>query len=166
MTINDLLLGLMLPSGNDAAICLAENIGRLLRYSEGLGDAEILLMAQNALGHEDLHRFLDFMNEISDKLKMKRSQFVNPHGLNNEDNFSCCKDLGLLLTRALKSAKFREIVMTKEHSGVFFKRNATGYFGKNNKRMLQRSNFLSKLLESLLAIWCEYMVTLKRVNGF
>ena len=96
-------------------------------------------MSQNPLGNQDLHRFLDFMNETSDKLKMKRSQFVNPHGLNNEDNFSCCKDLGLLLTRALKSAKFREIVMTKEHSGVFFKRNATGYFGKNNKRKLQRS---------------------------
>lgn len=72
VTIEDLLRGLVIQSGNDAAIALAEHIA---------GDEKI---------------FANVMNQYAQKLGMKNSHFVNASGWPSDDHYSTAKDLALL----------------------------------------------------------------------
>ena len=121
MSVRDLLYGLMLPSGNDAALCLAENIGRLVRIASGANlDPRILGSSETA--YPDWYLFVDLMNEQRKLLNLKCSFFMNPHGLNNPKNFSTCEDLLLLCRKALELDLFRTIVQCKNHRGNHFSR--------------------------------------------
>lgn len=44
---------------------------------------------------------------------MKNSNFANPHGLSNPDNYSCVEDLGKLCRHAMKKQMFRTVVYTQ-----------------------------------------------------
>lgn len=94
LTVEELLYGLMLPSGNDAAEALAGNIagGR--------------------------NSFLKAMNDKAQELGMWDSFFFNPSGLDGETrdktSFSTCLDLLGLTSFALKDPEFAEIVSTYE----------------------------------------------------
>ena len=121
MNVRDLLFGIMLPSGNDAALCLAENIGRLIRLKKGKNLNRKLLNYKEC-PRPDFHFFIDLMNENRKKLKMKNSFFMNPHGLNNPRNFSTCQDLIILCQKALENPIFQEIVRCREYQGSCFKR--------------------------------------------
>lgn len=112
ITVEDLLYGLMLRSGNDAAIILAEHVGGSI---EG---------------------FTQLMNETASSLGMKNTYFINPSGL--EDNFgngntSTCYDLGLLMSYAMKNDKFKEIVSTKNKT---IKTNTKTYTWTNKNKLL------------------------------
>ncbi len=87
----DLLLGLILASGNDCAIALAEYIG-------GEGGQE---------------RFVEMMNEFILKLELNNSHFDNPHGLDSKTHYSSAYDLACVTAYAMKNKTFREIVATK-----------------------------------------------------
>lgn len=89
MTVNDLLYGLMLASGNDAAVALACHVGGSI---EG---------------------FADIMNERAAKLGLQNTQFKNPHGLDAQGHYSSARDLAILTAEAMKNEKFEEIVSTK-----------------------------------------------------
>ena len=89
LTVRELLLGLMLRSGNDSAVALALHVG---------GSVEA---------------FADLMNETARKVGCKDSNFVNPHGLHAPDHYTSAHDLALLTCTALNNADFREIVSTK-----------------------------------------------------
>lgn len=90
LTLRELLYGLLLHSGNDAAIALA------LACSDSVPE------------------FVALMNLKARKLGMKNSHFENPNGLDGEQHYSTAYDLGLLTCHALKIPLFREIVSTKE----------------------------------------------------
>lgn len=112
ITIEDLLYGLMLRSGNDTAIILAEHVGGSI---EG---------------------FTQLMNETAASLGMNNTYFINPSGL--EDNFgngntSTCYDLGLLMSYAMKNDKFKEIVSTKNKT---IKTNTKTYSWTNKNKLL------------------------------
>ena len=92
ITVNDLLMGLMLESGNDAAIALAEHIS---------GGVE---------------RFADLMNAKAKELGLKNTHFVVPHGLDNEEHYTTALELAKITDYALKIEKFRNIVATKEYN--------------------------------------------------
>ena len=117
MTVKDLFYGLMLPSGNDAAMCLAENIGRLIRLSHGSNLNPKILNTKNC-SKPDFYWFIDLMNNDRKELGMKNSFFMNPHGLNNPKNFSTCEDLMILCRKALQIEVFKEIIKCKEHKGL------------------------------------------------
>lgn len=87
--LEDILYGLMLRSGNDAAVAIAEHIGGSL---EG---------------------FIHLMNEKAAYLGMNNTHFTNPHGLDDDNHYSTSKDMALLTAYALKNPKFKEIVSTK-----------------------------------------------------
>lgn len=89
-TVEDLLYGLMLNSGNDAATALAE-------HTSG-----------------NIENFAKLMNDKARKIGMKNSSFTNPHGLDNENHYSTSYDMALLTRYALKNDTFREIVGTKK----------------------------------------------------
>ena len=89
-TVLELLYGLMLASGNDAAIALANFTG---------GSVE---------------NFSSMMNETARKLGLKNSHFVNPSGLDAEGHYSSALDLATLTAYALKNPVFSEIVSTKQ----------------------------------------------------
>lgn len=89
--IRDLLYGLMLRSGNDAAITLAVN----------------------TLGEE---KFVNKMNELARKIGMKDTLFQNPHGLDeNNKNISTAYDMALLACYAYKNKIYRKIISTKKY---------------------------------------------------
>lgn len=90
ITINDLLYGLMLRSGNDAAVALAEHVG---------GDKE---------------GFAKLMNDKAEELGLKDTHFVTPHGLDDPEHYTTAYELAKITDYALKNEKFAKIVSTKE----------------------------------------------------
>ena len=89
ITIEDLLYGLMLPSGNDAAIVLAENTSG------------------------SVPAFVDAMNKKAAALGLKDTHFVNPHGLDNPQHYSSAYDLAWMARYAMGNAEFAKIVGTQ-----------------------------------------------------
>ncbi len=92
VSIHDLLYGLMLSSGNDAAIALAEAI------SGNVPD------------------FLVLMNTKAKSLNLVNTNFESPHGLDSENHFSTAYDLALLADYALENDIFSKIVGTKTYT--------------------------------------------------
>ncbi len=90
ITMNDLLYGLMLRSGNDCAIAIAEHIS---------GSVE---------------NFSVLMNQKAFELGLFDSSFITPHGLDNENHYTTAYDLALLTNYALKNSDFKKIVSTKK----------------------------------------------------
>lgn len=88
MSLQHLLYGLMLRSGNDAAVAIAEHVG---------GSVE---------------GFALMMNEKAAAIGMTNSYFVNPHGLDADGHLSTANDMALLTAYALNNAAFRDIVKT------------------------------------------------------
>ena len=89
ITVNDLLYGLMLRSGNDAAVALANYVGGSI---EG---------------------FASMMNNKAKELGLANSHFVVPHGLDNDGHYTTAYELAKMADYALKIDKFKEIVSTK-----------------------------------------------------
>ncbi len=89
--VKDLLYGLMLRSGNDAATALAIHVG---------GSVEA---------------FADMMNDLANTIGAKNSHFVNPHGLDHPEHYTTAYDLALISAYALNNPIFKEIVSTKSH---------------------------------------------------
>lgn len=89
LTVGDLLYGLMLNSGNDAATALAEHTS---------GDVE---------------KFALLMNDKARNIGMKNSSFANPHGLDHENHYSTSYDMALLTKCAMENQTFKSIVGTK-----------------------------------------------------
>jgi len=92
LTIQDLLYGMMLHSGNDAATALAIYCGGTV---EG---------------------FAELMNDKADSLGMTDSHFVNPHGLDAPKHYSTAKDLAILSSEAMKNPIFAATVSAKSVS--------------------------------------------------
>ena len=105
--LEDLLYGLMLRSGNDAAYVIAEHIS---------GNLEI---------------FLNLMNKKAKELKLYNTHFTSPHGLDNENHYTTCYDLAILTDYALKNDVFKKIVSTNSTS-IFINNNLTNIHNTNN----------------------------------
>lgn len=92
ITVNDLLYGLMLRSGNDAAVALAEHVGG------------------------SVQGFADMMNKKKDELELYNTHFVTPHGLDNDEHYTTAYELAKLTDYALSNEKFAQIVNTKTYN--------------------------------------------------
>lgn len=91
-TVKDLLYGMMLCSGNDAATALACHLS---------GSVE---------------EFAKLMNEKAKELGMSNSSFKNPHGLNDDEHYSTASDMAKLSAYCMENETFRTIVGTKSHT--------------------------------------------------
>lgn len=109
VSMRSLLYGLMLKSGNDAAIVIAKKVG---------GSVE---------------EFVDMMNKKAEEIGMVNTLFHNPHGLDVEEkgNYSTAYDMALLMKEALKNPMFLEIVSTKDYTSEW------GAKWHNSNRLLE-----------------------------
>ena len=87
--MGDLLYGLMLQSGNDAAVAIAEGVS---------GSVE---------------EFAKLMTERARSIGAKNSSFKNPNGLDEEGHYTTAYDLALITKEAMENEKFAQIVSTK-----------------------------------------------------
>jgi D-alanyl-D-alanine carboxypeptidase (penicillin-binding protein 5/6) len=97
LPVKELLYGLLLPSGNDAATALAEHFGPRFGQSSD-GDPE--------------KRFVAEMNRRAKSLGLKELSYQDPHGLSPK-NVSSARDLAALAIEAMKDERFRSYVSTR-----------------------------------------------------
>lgn len=105
LSVRELLYGLMLPSGNDAAVALAEHFGDRVGHAKQPSQTE----------RTNLQRFVDAMNEQASHLDMQQTAFRNPHGLTQDGHVSSAQDLVKLAVTAMRIEPFRQIVATRQH---------------------------------------------------
>lgn len=111
MTLLDLLYGLMLRSGNDAALSIAKNVA---------GSTE---------------KFVELMNKEAQKIGMKNTTFNNPSGLDEEEgNYSTAYDMALLMSEAMKNTTFQKITKTKVYK---LNTNKSNYVWNNKNKLLK-----------------------------
>jgi D-alanyl-D-alanine carboxypeptidase (penicillin-binding protein 5/6) len=92
VTLEELLYGLLLRSGNDAATAIAQHIG-------------------GSVGG-----FMEMMNQEASNLGLTDTHFVNPHGLDAPDHYSSAYDLTMIARQALADPTLAEIVSTQEYT--------------------------------------------------
>ena len=92
VTYRDLLYGLMLPSGADAAQALTSNIS----------------------GSND--KFIDLMNDKAKELKLENTHYTNPTGLDDSNHYSTVKDVLKVFKYALKNEEFKKIITTSKYT--------------------------------------------------
>ena len=90
--LSDLLYGLMLKSGNDAAVAIAEHIS----------------------GSEEA--FAELMNETARSFGATNSHFVNANGLHDEDHYTCVYDLYLIFAHAIEEDFFMQLIQTTSYT--------------------------------------------------
>lgn len=105
--LKDLVYGLMLRSGNDAAVAISEHVGGSI---EG---------------------FAHLMNEKARWIGMTNSSFDNPHGLDSENHYSTAYDMALLMRYAMENGQFRKIVKDKS-----YKSEKRAYAWQNKNKLL------------------------------
>ena len=89
ITINNLLYGLLLVSGNDAAVALAEHVS---------GSVE---------------SFAEKMNQKAEEMNLEDTHFIVPHGLDMENHYTTALELAEMADYAMNNKKFAQIVNTK-----------------------------------------------------
>lgn len=105
VSVRELLYGLMLPSGNDAATALAEYIGPRFAPEGDGGDAA-----------KPVARFVAEMNRTAKELGMKQTRYTNPHGLPDNSHLSTANDQVLLAAKVMRNDLFRRYVQTRQHA--------------------------------------------------
>jgi len=111
MTVRELLYGMMLPSGNDAATALAYKISG------------------------DIPSFCKLMQQTANKCGAYNSSFENPHGLDAPKHYTTAHDLALITACALNNEIFKEIVTTK-NTRIRGSSEGTYRYLKNKNRLL------------------------------
>ncbi|MFC1721300.1 D-alanyl-D-alanine carboxypeptidase family protein [Patescibacteria group bacterium] len=90
--LGDLLKAALIKSANDAATAMARHVG---------GD--------------DLDNFVAMMNAKAEELGLTNTQYMNPHGFDEEGHYSTAHDIALLMAHAMENETFRKISAMKEH---------------------------------------------------
>ena len=109
ITIEELLYGVMLRSGNDAATAIGIALGG------------------------DLDTFIKKMNEKAANLGCKNTKFINPSGLFNKEHYTTARELSRISREAMKNELFREIAKTKVWRG----KDSDRTFENKNKTVTQ-----------------------------
>lgn len=92
LTVNDLLYGLLLCSGNDAAVALAEHVS---------GSVE---------------SFVTLMNQRAAELMATQTHFVNPHGLHDDNHYTTAYDLYLIFNECIKHSEFVDVISASAYT--------------------------------------------------
>jgi D-alanyl-D-alanine carboxypeptidase len=113
-SLQDLLYGMMLPSGNDAAHAIARAIG----YQDGDTDDQAV---QN---------FVDDMNQRNANMGLTHTHLVNPHGWGVDGHYSTARDLATFTMYALKYPMFRQLIGATDYT------TSDGYYYVTNSNKL------------------------------
>lgn len=91
LTMRQLLYGMLIASGNDAAMMVAEHVG-------------------GSVSH-----FVEMMNEEAARLGATRTHFTNPHGLTDSEHYTCVYDLYLIFREAMKNDLFLDMISRRNY---------------------------------------------------
>lgn len=131
ITYRDLFYGLLLCSGNDAAVQIAVSVG---------GSVE---------------GFADMMNAKADEMGLEHSHFVTPHGLDNANHYTTAHELAIMADYALNIEQFAKTVATKTYTV-----NINGYPKNiNNTNELLRIFRRCKWNKNRFYKWCGQMLS-------
>ncbi len=92
ISVESCIYGVMLGSDNECAYALAEYIGGTYEH------------------------FVEMMNERAAKIGCKNTHFNNPHGLPDENHYTCAYDMALITKEAMQNASFRKVFATKQYT--------------------------------------------------
>lgn len=109
LTLKTLCYGMLLESGNDAAVLT----GIFLSGSE--------------------EKFSQLMNKKAAEIGMKSTSFVTASGLDDEEHYTTAYDMALLGSYAVKNKVFREICSTKSYKAEYISPDKTQYFSNHNR---------------------------------
>ena len=130
ISLRDALYGLMLPSGNDMSVALAEWYG-----TRKLSENRTM---------DPLTYFVDCMNEEAKRIGMHATSFRNPHGITHPEHKSTCEDLVVLSRELMLIPRLRDIVATRRHSSLV--KGPEGYQRRvvwnNTNRLLDRHGYI------------------------
>lgn len=125
-TIHQLLYCMMVPSGNDAAMTLA-----------------------NYIGGGDINKFVDMMNQKAKELGCQNTHFANPDGLHDPNHYTTARDMATITEAALRYNYFQEIVNTTTYY-------ATPKNRPDVSRTLSTTNFLIDRNQQGQKYWYQY----------
>lgn len=131
LKLYDLLTGMLVASGNDAAYTVAVSVARAESGNSTLSDAEAAAY------------FSRLMNEHAKRIGMKNSNFVNPDGWDDEEQRTTASDLLKLAEYALSVPEIREITSIREKQVIFESGHIINW--KNSNKLLDpNSRFYSQ----------------------
>lgn len=112
LSVKELVYGLMLTSGNDAAMALAYTVG-----------------------NSSIEKFVSLMNDKAKAIGLENTRFTNPSGLPDDEHYTTAKELAILTAYALENPAFAQIVSTRS---IKIRKNGTenGRYLKNHNKML------------------------------
>lgn len=114
ITLEDLLYGLLLYSGNDTAVAIAEHVGG------------------------SIEAFAEMMNAEAARLMATNTHFANPSGLFDENHYTTAYDLYLIFNECIKHEEFVNIIQTESYMA-----NITGADGSTRQIKLEPTNYYS-----------------------
>ena len=112
LPLRDLVYGLMLRSGNDAAVAIANEVGG------------------------DLNNFVNMMNARAKEAGAINTHFMNPNGLHHDNHYTTARDMAMISREAMLNTQFREIAGAKSWNAKREEGNYN-YFSNKNKVVYQ-----------------------------
>lgn len=112
ISLENLIYGLMLSSGNDAAVAIALHISG------------------------SIDNFANLMNETAKKIGAQSTSFKNPNGLDHQDHYTTAYDLALITAHAMQNEKFCEIVSTVQKKIPQSEKSYDRYLRNHNKMLV------------------------------
>lgn len=103
-----LVEGMMLPSGNDAAMVLAAAAGRVIAQDENLSAADAVAV------------FVDEMNRHAEELGFVKTHFANPDGWHTGTHYTCLQDLARIAGLALENETIRKYMRMHDDETHFY----------------------------------------------
>lgn len=105
LTMENLIRGLMIPSGNDSATVVAAAVAKKV---EG----------NNDLPYDECEKkFSELMNEKAKEIGATNTNFTNPHGYHDENHYTTAKDMALIASAAMDNETIRKIAAEKSFDG-------------------------------------------------
>jgi D-alanyl-D-alanine carboxypeptidase (penicillin-binding protein 5/6) len=128
MSMRDLIYGMMLPSGADAAYAIAVNVARDKKGSQSLDARQAVAV------------FATMMNERAKKAGALHSNFCNPEGYQDENQFTTAGDLAKIAKSAMKSPTFRQVVGSSEYTVAASASIPKALVWKNTNRLVNQDS--------------------------
>ena len=141
ITVNDLLYGLMLRSGNDAAVALAEAVS----------------------GTEEL--FVQKMNEEAKRLGMKNTQYLNATGLHEEGHVTTANDLSIIARELILNYEDEIIPLTSTYEDYLRKETTKPFWLVNTNKLIKSGNGIDGLKTGWTNQAGYCLVATKKANG-
>lgn len=125
ITIEDLLYCLLLPSGNDAAVVLARVTGG------------------------DINNFITMMNKEAQVIGARNTHYVNPHGLQDSEQYTTAYDTYLVARKAMNYKELQQIVASNNHTIKQTNKNPSRTLSNTNGLISPNSEYYSKYVQGI-----------------